>query len=76
MTAELERMNVLTNLGGALNMRVEELQGELAKMQEELPLMLREHLVPYASALYIQALLNDSEDDWDDDALGENDFRR
>ena len=45
-------------------------------MQEELPLMLREHLVPYASALYIQALLNDSEDDWDDDALGENDFRR
>ena len=48
----------------------------VAKMQEELPLMLRENLVPYASALYIQALLNDSEDDWDDDALGENDFRR
>ena len=44
-------------------------------------MMLRENLVPYASALYIQALLNESEDDFDDEAMGEeelgaNNFRR
>lgn len=54
---------------------------QVAKMQEEMPMMLRENLVPYASALYIQALLNESEDDFDDEAMGEeelgaNNFRR
>ena len=45
-------------------------------MQQELPLMLRENLVPYASALYIQALMEEGGDGFDDnDALDESDLR-
>jgi len=55
----------------------EHLSSAVARMQQELPLVLRENLVPYASALYIQALLEDSNDGFDDDdTLDEADFRR
>ena len=54
----------------------EELAASVAKMQQEMPLMLRENLVPYASALYIQALLEEGGDGFDDDdALDESDLR-
>ena len=54
----------------------EELFHSVVKMQQELPLMLRENLVPYASALYIQALMEEGGDGFDDDdALDESDLR-
>jgi len=54
----------------------EELAASVAKMQQEMPLMLRENLVPYASALYIQALLEEGGDGFDDDdVLDESDLR-
>ena len=54
----------------------DELAESVVKMQQELPLMLRENLVPYASALYIQALLEEDGDGFDDDdALNESDLR-
>ena len=61
-----------------MSRRYHHLRRSVSKMQQELPLMLRENFVPYASALYIQALLEEGGDgfgDDNDDALDEGDLR-
>ena len=59
-----------------MSRRYHHLRRSVSKMQQELPLMLRENFVPYASALYIQALLEEGGEGFDDDdALDESDLR-